>query len=99
MLSQNLIIVLSIGSALLSLLLAVNAFFVRQLVSSLAQVEKGLAVLMEKHNGTADRIKVSENTLEKLDDEIVHMRKRLHKVDNDLNQMTLRLELTCGKIK
>jgi len=99
MLSQNLIIVLSIGSALLSLLLAVNAFFIRQLVSSLAQVEKGLAVLMEKHNGTSDRIKVSETSIEKLDDEIVQMRKRLHKVGNDLNQITLRLELTCGKVK
>ena len=102
MTQESLTIIMSIAGAFLSLMLVVNAFFVRQLVSSISEVTLGLAVLVEKHNGTSDRIKISELHLEKIDNELVSVRKRLHSLGNSFNSMNMRMELTCesmGKSK
>jgi len=93
MLSQNLIIVLSICGACLSLLLTVNAFFIRQLVLSIGQVDKGLGILIERHNGTSERIKISEKNIDKLGSEIVEIRKRMHCLGNETNSLKLKMEL------
>lgn len=93
MLSQNLVIILSLCGACLSLLLTVNAFFIRQLVLSIGQVDKGLGVLIERHNGTSERMKVNEKNIEKVDNEVISLRKRLHQNNNDLNKRLLEIEI------
>lgn len=83
---------LSIVGVFISFALVVNGFFIKQLVSSLTQVEKGLAVLMEKHNGTSDRMKVNEKNIEKVECELVIMRDRMHKLGNRVHTNHLEVE-------
>lgn len=90
---ESLTIIMSLMGAFASLGLIVNAFFIKQLVSSLSRVELGLAVLVEKHKGTADRIKLSEVAIEKLLKDIDSFKKQFHDIRNLINQLQLRFDL------
>ena len=91
--AESLSLVLSIVGVFISFALIINGFFIKQMISSLSQVEKGLAVLMEKHNGTAQIMNISESRIEKLEGEVISIRKRLHELGNFINGFGIRLDM------
>lgn len=64
---ENLILGLS---GLISILLAINAFFTRKTLEKISSVELKLAVLIQKHDATDERSRQNSKEIEKIKDYI-----------------------------
>lgn len=58
------ITVVTIGGAITSIGLGVNAYFFKQMVNNLVNVDKGLAVLIAKHERTEKDVKKNQEVTE-----------------------------------
>ena len=85
-------IVIGAVGAFISVALVVNGFFIKQMVVNLGNVDKGLAVLVTRHDFNETRIKKNEKDTEKNSDEIFETRKRVHDLVSELNAVLLRVE-------
>lgn len=71
--------IIIIGS-IVSLLLAINGYFIKQLVNSLFEVRIRVEVLISKHDST-------EKIAEKNAADIVNLREKLHKIEGGYLQV------------
>lgn len=71
---------LLITGSIISILLAVNGFFIRELVKSLYEVKIRVEVLISKHDNT-------EKIAEKNAADIINIRERLHKTEGEILQI------------
>lgn len=63
-------LILGLGS-LISILLAINAFFTRKTLEKISNVELKLAVLIERHDATDERSRQNSKEIERLK-ELIH---------------------------
>jgi hypothetical protein len=71
---------LLITGSIISILLAINGFFIRELVKSLYEVKIRVEVLISKHDNT-------EKIAEKNAADIINIRERLHKTEGEILQI------------
>ena len=79
-------IVIAILGAVLSVFLAINAFFVRELVKSIQDVQVGVAGLKESTKSAHNRIDANYESIEMLRD-------RSHQTNNVLTGVSLKIAL------
>lgn len=79
--------------------LAINAYFLKQLVSNIASVDKGLIVLITKHERTEGDVKKNERKTESQDKEISKLRDNMHEIKTDFTNLALNLQLSCTKLQ
>tara|TARA_R110000787_G_scaffold5686_6_gene20543 strand:- start:5972 stop:6229 length:258 start_codon:yes stop_codon:yes gene_type:complete len=77
---------LAIIGAFISLLLMVNAFFIKDLVKSINEVKLELARLVEKHDSTSDKVNSNIEDIKDLYKTLNDIRDRLSKVEGDVHR-------------
>lgn len=89
---------LTIVGSVLGFGLALNAYFFKQMVNNLVNVDKGLAVLITKHERTEDDVKKNEETTRHQGKEISKLRDNMHEIKSDFTSLALNLQLSCSKL-
>ena len=79
--------------------LTINGIFLKQLISGLASVEKGLAVLISEHNNATTTINELKEEVKTIKNELRKVRDNSHKAHDEINQMKLKLTMSCEKLK
>lgn len=76
---------------IVTLLLGLNAYFIKELVDSINQVKIQTATLIENNSNTKDRLQSVEDDLEMI-------RARLHTLGNETQKHFLDLEVKIAKL-
>lgn len=76
---------LSVLGFILTLLLGINAWFIRDLVQSIKQVEIQTATLLEKSLNNSEEISI--------------LRERVHKLTNDISAKFMAIEIKITEMK
>lgn len=79
--------------------LAINAYFLKQLVNNIASVDKGLIVLITKHERTEGDVKKNERKTEIQAKDISKLRDNVHEMKSDITNLALSLQLSCTKLQ
>lgn len=69
----------------ISLLLMVNAFFVKELVKSINEVKLELAKLVTQHDNTSDTVKVHAEDIKELYKNLNNIREKINKIEGRVN--------------
>lgn len=80
------IAVVTIGGAITSIGLGVNAYFFKQMVNNLVNVDKGLAVLIAKHERTEEDVKKNQEATEDNCKRISKLKDNIHEIKIIINQ-------------
>ena len=80
-------LLIGVSGSFVSLLLLVNAHFTRKTLEKITDVELKLAVLIAKHDTTEERSKHNEDEIQKLREEVLKLRERMHSVEGSNAQV------------
>lgn len=92
-------LILTIVGSFLSLGLGINAMFLKQLISGLAGVEKGLAVLVNDHQNSLKDVEDLENKIKDLDEGQSKIKESIAVTNEKINAISMRLTMSCEKLK
>lgn len=90
---------LTILGSIITIGLGINAFFFKQMATNLFNVDKGLTVLITKHERTEKDVENNAETTKEQGKEISRMRDNIHDMKSDVTNLALNLQLSCSKLQ